>query len=191
MADIEIQSISKAYEGKPVLSKFSAVIPGGKTTCIMAPSGRGKTTLLRILMGLERPDAGTVQGLAGKRMSAVFQEDRLIENLSPVANIRLPTPQLRREEALEAMEAVGLADCADQPVRELSGGMCRRVAILRALLAEYDVLLMDEPFKGLDAETKERVIRDARRRCAGRTVILITHDREEADAMGAARILTL
>ncbi len=189
--DIEIMQISKAFEGKKVLEGFSAVLPQGKTTCVMAPSGGGKTTLMRILMGLERPDAGQVTGLEGRRLSAVFQEDRLIESLTPVSNIRLPTPSLRREEVLAAMESVGLRGCEDQPVRELSGGMCRRVAILRALMAEYDVLFLDEPFKGLDAATKTSVIQDAKRRCQGRTVLLITHDRSEADAMGAERILSL
>ena len=87
--------------------------------------------------------------------------------------------------------AVGLAGCLRQPARELSGGMRRRVAILRALLAEYDLLFLDEPFKGLDRETKETVMADTRRRCAGRTVLLVTHDVAELDAMGAVVRLDL
>ena len=77
MADICITGLCKAYDGKPVLRDFSAVLPAGRVTGLMAPSGAGKTTLLRILMGLEQPDAGSVAGLEGRRMSAVFQEDRL------------------------------------------------------------------------------------------------------------------
>ena len=134
MEDIVIRSLCKAFDGKHALQGFSATLPAGQVSCIMAPSGGGKTTLLRILLGLEAADSGEVQGLAGLRLSAVFQEDRLLENLSPVANIRLVNPRRPRGEVLAALAAVRLSGCADQPARELSGGMRRRVAILRALL---------------------------------------------------------
>ena len=150
MQDIVIRGLCKAFDGKQVLRDFSAALPAGQVTGLMAPSGAGKTTLLRILMGLETPDRGTITGLEGLRLSAVFQEDRLCENLNPVSNLRLVTPALSRTAAAEALAAVGLTDCQRQPARELSGGMRRRVAILRALLAEYDLLFLDEPFKGLD-----------------------------------------
>ena len=132
MADICITGLCKAYDGKPVLRDFSAVLPAGRVTGLMAPSGAGKTTLLRILMGLEQPDAGSVAGLQGRRMSAVFQEDRLCDNLDAVANVRLVTPGISSAQALDALNAVGLGGCAGQPARELSGGMRRRVALLRA-----------------------------------------------------------
>ena len=191
MDGIEIADLCKSYDGKPVLEHFSARIPAGRVTALMAPSGGGKTTLLRILMGLEAPDSGRISGLDGLRKSAVFQEDRLCENLDPVANLRLVSPRLGREEALSAMEAVGLTDCARQPVSELSGGMRRRVAILRALLTDWDILFLDEPFKGLDEETKRTVMADTRRRCAGGTVLLVTHDPTEPEALGAGQIITL
>ena len=191
MEDIVIRNLCKSFAGKPVLRDFSAVLPVGQVTGLMAPSGAGKTTLLRILMGLERPDSGTIDGLAGLRLSTVFQEDRLCDNLDPSANIRLINPTLGRRETEDALAAVGLAGCLRQPARELSGGMRRRVAILRALLAEYDLLFLDEPFKGLDRETKETVMADTRRRCAGRTVLLVTHDAAELDAMGAVVRLDL
>ena len=180
MQDIVIRGLCKAFDGKQVLRDFSAALPAGQVTGLMAPSGAGKTTLLRVLMGLETPDRGTITGLEGLRLSAVFQEDRLCENLNPVSNLRLVTPALSRTAAAEALAAVGLTDCQRQPARELSGGMRRRVAILRALLAEYDLLFLDEPFKGLDQETKEIVMADTRRRCAGRTVLFVTHDMAEA-----------
>ena len=94
MRDIEIKGLCKAFDGKQVLRDFSAVLPAGQVTGLMAPSGAGKTTLLRILMGLETPDRGTITGLEGLRLSAVFQEDRLCENLNPVSNLRLVTPAL-------------------------------------------------------------------------------------------------
>ena len=191
MQDIVIRGLSKAFDGKQVLRDFSAVLPAGQITGLMAPSGAGKTTLLRILMGLEMPDRGTITGLQGLRLSAVFQEDRLCENLNPVSNLRLVTPTLSQSAAEEALTAVGLTDCLHQPVRELSGGMRRRVAILRALLAEYDLLFLDEPFKGLDRETKDVVMADTRRRCDGRTVLFVTHDPTELEAMGAVQRLEL
>ena len=191
MQNIVIRGLSKAFDGKQVLRDFSAVLPAGQVSGLMAPSGAGKTTLLRILMGLETPDRGTITGLQGLRLSAVFQEDRLCENLNPVSNLRLVTLTLSRAAAEEALTAVGLTDCLHQPVRELSGGMRRRVAILRALLAEYDLLFLDEPFKGLDRETKDVVMADTRRRCDGRTVLFVTHDPTELEAMGAVQRLEL
>lgn len=191
MEDIIIRDLSKSFDGKPVLTHFSARLPAGQVTGLMAPSGGGKTTLLRLLLGLEPPDGGSIQGLAGRKLSAVFQEDRLCQNLDPVANIRLVSPRRSRQEVLQALAQVGLSDCVTQPVRELSGGMRRRVAILRALLADYDLLLLDEPFQGLDAATKELVLADTRRRCAGRTVLLVTHDPTELEAMGVVQRLTL
>ena len=191
MQDIVIRGLSKAFDGKQVLRDFSAVLPAGQVTGLMAPSGAGKTTLLRILMGLEMPDRGTITGLQGLRLSAVFQEDRLCENLNLESNLRLVTPTLSRAAAEEALTAVGLTDCLHQPTRELSGGMRRRVTILRALLAEYDLLFLDEPFKGLDRETKEVVMADTRRRCDGRTVLFVTHDPTELEAMGAVQRLEL
>ena len=191
MSPIQVRNLSKSFGNKAVLQAFSADFPTGAVTAVMAPSGGGKTTLLRILMGLEAADSGTVEGLAGLRQSAVFQEDRLCEALNAVSNIRLVNPALTRGEAEAALSAVGLAGCGNQRVAEFSGGMRRRVAILRALLAQWDVLFLDEPFKGLDEATKRLVMADTRRRCAGRTVLLVTHDAREADALGAVQVIHL
>ncbi|HJD28900.1 MAG TPA: ATP-binding cassette domain-containing protein [Candidatus Blautia avicola] len=189
--DIQIEHLDKAYGENQVLKDFSAVIPEGKTTCIMAPSGKGKTTLLNILLGLESYDGGRIRGLEGKKKSAVFQEDRLCENLSSRANIRMIREKKisrgsgflkKMEEGLEALE---LQEWGDQPVRKLSGGMKRRTAILRALLADWEILFMDEPFKGLDIETKKKVMEYVKNECLGKTVAFVTHDPEEAKEMGA------
>lgn len=190
--NIQIENLDKAYGENQVLKNFSAVISEGEITCIMAPSGRGKTTLLNILLGLESYDKGQIRGLENRKKSAVFQEDRLCENLSSRANIRMVQERKvsksrnfsrKLEEGLEAME---LKEWGDRPVRELSGGMKRRIAILRALLADWEILFMDEPFKGLDRKTKERVINYVKKICRGKTVIFVTHDPEEAEEMGAA-----
>lgn len=187
---ITLQDISKYFDGKKVLSHLSLFFPAGQVTAVMAPSGGGKTTLLRLLTGLDIPDAGEIQGIKDARLAVVFQEDRLCDALTAPTNIRLMTPSLSEKEVLKAMAQVGLVNCDKQPVREFSGGMRRRTAILRALLSDYDILLLDEPFKGLDEITKNLVMEDTRRRSAGRTVILVTHDPQEAAAMGAC-IITL
>ena len=191
---IRIEHINKSYHDRPVLQDLSLSIPIGQITAVMAPSGVGKTTLLRILMGLETADSGKIEGLDGLRLSAVFQEDRLCANLSPVSNIRLVTgSSLSRQEILSALEQTGLSDCAGQPARELSGGQRRRVALLRALLAAWDLLLLDEPFKGLDTETRKQIMDYVLlhfHKKPGRTALLVTHDESEASYM-AGNVFTL
>ncbi|MGO5115897.1 ATP-binding cassette domain-containing protein [Candidatus Avoscillospira sp. LCP25S3_F1] len=190
MGDIVMHKLCKSFGEKAVLRDVCGILESGRITGLMAPSGAGKTTLLRILMGLEQLDDGYIEGLNGLRLSAVFQEDRLCDQLDSVSNLRLVTPSLSRAEARKALETVGLADCIGQPTRELSGGQRRRVAILRGLLADYDLLILDEPFKGLDRETKQLVMEDTRRRCMGKTVLFVTHDPTELDALGVAKLLT-
>ena len=191
MQDIIVDRVCKAYQGKSVLNHLSLRFPAGQTTCIMAPSGFGKTALLRILMGLETADSGEIRGMDGLRISAVFQENRLCENLSAIANVMLVSPALPKQEALTALAQVGLADHVYQVVSELSGGMRRRVALVRALTAQRDVLLMDEPFKGLDVETKQQVMAFTQAQCSRQTVIMTTHDPTEAERMSTAAILHL
>lgn len=183
--ELTINHLSKSFGEHTVLKDFSANIPTGQVTLLTAPSGKGKTTLLRILMGLETADSGEISDFNGLKQSAVFQEDRLCENLSALSNMKLASPQLQNETIEEALTKVGLAEYAHCTISEFSGGMKRRVAILRALLADYDILFLDEPFKGLDAETKTLVISDVKQRSQGKTVILVTHDPTEAEILGA------
>ena len=90
---IAVHKLCKAFGGKTVLQDFSCELEEGRVTALMAPSGAGKTTLLRILLGLETADSGEITGLSGKRLAAVFQEDRLLDFMTPVDNIRLPEPK--------------------------------------------------------------------------------------------------
>lgn len=188
---IAVRKLCKAFDGKVVLHDFSCTAEDGCVTALMAPSGAGKTTLLRILMGLETADGGEITGLSGRRLSAVFQEDRLLDFMNPADNIRLTAPKLSRADVLREMAAMGLTDCENQPARELSGGMRRRVAILRALLCDADVIVMDEPFKGLDEATKALVVAETKRLCAGKTVLLVTHEEKEAAMMGAEKVVRM
>lgn len=173
-------NITKKFGDNTVLDNFSREFADGRVTAVLGRSGCGKSTLLNVLMGLIAPDGGEVLRGKNERISAVFQEDRLCENLTASANIRLVTGRrYTREQIAVELAAVGLADCADKPVRELSGGMKRRTALLRALLAEYDTLFLDEPFKGLDEDTKRTVMEYVQEKTRGKTVVLVTHDRDE------------
>lgn len=178
---ITVKNLNKHFDDKKVIDNFSVVLKEGRITTIMGTSGCGKTTFAMILLGLLAPDSGTVEGLEGKRISAVFQEDRLIEHLSAIENIKLvmgddpDVDEIKRELAEVELEGALIT----KPTSQLSGGQRRRVAIVRAMMAESDFICLDEPFKGLDAETKQKVMSYVKRKVEGKTVLLITHDIEE------------
>lgn len=176
--DIVINKLSKAYGDKQVLRDFNACFPQGKTTVIMGPSGCGKTTLLHILMGFLQPDSGEISGLPEK-ISAVFQEDRLCEDFSALSNVSMVLRK-KSPESERILSLLGLGEELKTPVRALSGGMKRRVAIARALCYEGGLLILDEPFKGLDGETRKTVMEVVAGETRGRAVIAVTHDPEEA-----------
>lgn len=187
---IIIQNLTKSYGSLPVLDQVHMTIRRDTCCCLMSPSGSGKTTLFRLLMGLEKPDGGTIStdgpAFSSLKLSAVFQEDRLCESFSPIENVLLTAgpgadaASIRRELACLLPE-----ECLTRPVSTLSGGMKRRVAILRALLAPSDLLLMDEPFTGLDGEMKSEVIRYIKARRNGRFLLFTTHQEEEARLLDA------
>ena len=165
------------FEGLTLTVKAPAVL--------WAPSGWGKTTLLRILMGLERPDAGRAAG-AG-RVAAVFQEDRLCPQLSAVENVLLVLPDGRaRRASVEADFALlGMTgEALTLPAARLSGGQKRRAALLRVVWAKADTRLFDEPFTGLDPEAMLRAAALLNARCAGAPALLATHDRAAIEALG-------
>ena len=184
--DIKVDHISKAYGEQQVLQDLSCVFPEGKTTCIRGRSGCGKTTLIRV------PDKGKIEGVSDRKLSAVFQEDRLCENLSAASNIRLVcTETITDRELEEAYKAVALTEIWQKPVRELSGGMRRRVSILRALLAESDCVIMDEPLRGLDEKTRAKTIDYILKKTEGKTLIFVTHEEKEAVWLKADRTVDI
>lgn len=189
--DIILKDIQKSFGDKKVLDHFSATFQGSGVTLVLGPSGCGKTTLLRILMGLEKADGGEISGLSGKRIAAVFQEDRLLSGRDAQSNIRLTNKDLSREDIVTAMHNVGLFDCERKPMSALSGGMRRRVAILRALLAKFDLLILDEPFKGLDDENKLQTAKFVKETLGGRCAIVVTHDPSDGELLGAVGSVTL
>jgi len=183
--DIIISHLSKNFGEKAVLQDVNFTIPAGKITCLMGPSGRGKTTLLRCIAGLEQPQGGTISGVP-MRIGFLFQEDRLCDAFSALCNIRLVAAKsVSDSEIFSHLVELGLADAAMKPTRDLSGGMRRRVALARAVLYGGDLLLLDEPFKGLDATLRQKVMDYLKKYSAGKTVLLVTHDPSEAAYLDA------
>ncbi|MCM1282812.1 MAG: ATP-binding cassette domain-containing protein [Muribaculaceae bacterium] len=194
--DIKIEHLDFRYGEHKVFSDFSMELPEGSITCIMGKSGCGKTTLLGLLTGQLSPSSGLISGVKNKRISMVFQENRLCEDFSAKVNVKLacsrgcfPDHSAPAETViLRHLAAVGLKRVADRKISELSGGMKRRVAIVRAILSDSELLLMDEPFKGLDAATKMQTLRYVLRERGTRTLLLVTHDPDEANALGGRLI---
>lgn len=176
---IEIIDLCKAFDGKEVLKHFDLHLENGKRYALMGASGSGKTTLLNLIMGLIKPDSGHIIAPKDLKISAVFQENRLLEGMTPAANIRL-VAAVDNERIQQILLALGIDENSlHQPVRTYSGGMKRRVAIARALLSDYDLLLLDEPYKGLDEETRQQVIAVVEKMSQGKTVLMVTHNPED------------
>ena len=185
---LEIQSLTKRFGEKTLFEDLNLTVTG--PAILWAPSGWGKTTLLRILMGLETPTSGTVSGTVSGvgRVGAVFQEDRLCPQLNAVQNVELVLPE-GKGQYKEQIETEFLRFGLDRaalalPARKLSGGQKRRAALLRALWAESDTLLLDEPFTGMDPATMKKAAALLKERCGEKVVLLATHDREAIEELG-------
>lgn len=188
---IFIDRLSKSYGDELVLNNLTLHLESNRIYCLMAPSGTGKTTLFRILMGLEKADFGQIHGLDQKRIAAVFQENRLLEGYTALENLRFVTGRLyTAEELTDVLTQLLPEESLSKPVCEFSGGMKRRTAILRAILAPSDFIIMDEPFTGLDAETKQRAIDLILTYTKGKLLLLSTHNEEDATLL-AAEIIRL
>ena len=184
--DVILREVCKSFGENRVLDRLNWRFPGGQISCVQGPSGCGKTTLLRLIAGLEIPDSGEIRGAEGKKISAVFQEDRLLETLTVEKNLLLTAcPGFSRTDARALLDGLGLSDAAQRRVHALSGGIRRRVAVARALAADYELLLLDEPLTGLDGEMRLRVLRRIQAGLNGRTAIWITHDANTAALLGA------
>ncbi len=181
MEKIIIDSLSKRFD-HPVLTDFCMEVEKGGVFALMGPSGCGKTTLLRILAGLERADSGLIRGTDDLRVSFMFQEDRLLPWQSAVENLRFVLPSIPEAALTQKLSQVGISgQDARRPVSEYSGGMKRRVAFLRTVLFPSDLLLMDEPFTGLDEVNTGTAAAFLTENRNGRTVILTTHSEQEAE----------
>ena len=175
---LQICDLCKQFDGVPVLDHVSMELESGHIYCLTAPSGKGKTTLFRILMGLETADSGRLF-MERVPIGAVFQEDRLCETFSAVDNVLMTSPSSmsRAEVRRELMELLP-EEVLDRPAATLSGGQKRRVAICRALCALSELLILDEPITGLDPSAIQdfyHLIKKLNKE-DGITIIMVSHD---------------
>ena len=184
---INLESVSFFYGDKKILKDFNLSVKNGECICLLGPSGCGKTTTLRLIAGLETPMSGVVDTHNGK-ISMVFQEDRLLPWATALQNVSLPLTDKDKSFAKKLLEQVGLSDSADLLPEEMSGGMCRRVAIARALAFGGDILLLDEPFNGIDADNKRYLAKLILDLFGDKTIVIITHSTEDAQLLGATII---
>ena len=202
---LEIAEVGKDFL-IPILDRVSFTVDAGDFVCLLGPNGCGKTTLLRIIGGLESPTRGRVllggepvlgSARHGRKVGVVFQEDRLLPWLTVRDNVELVLKPLgldaraRRDVARRYLGIVGLSGFEDYHPGRVSGGMRQRAAIARALAVEPDVLLMDEPFGALDAQNRRIMQKEVRRiwRETGRTIVFVTHAIEEAVEIGTTLIM--
>lgn len=183
----EVKNLTVRYGKNAVLKDFSAEFPSGKVTAISGRSGCGKTTLLSVVAGLLRPSHGVCSGFG--TCSVLFQEDRLLPFLTAAKNLTVTTG-CTESEANAALQQVGFhAEDNGKIASALSGGMARRVAIVRAILAESDTLILDEPFKGLDDKTRTEVLAFVNTNRRGRTTLVVTHDPRDAEDLHAEYLI--
>lgn len=178
---MKIEHLSFAFDQKQILHDVSLEIEEGAITALMAPSGKGKSTLLRLIAGLLKPQGGRID-IDKKTVGIMFQEPRLFGQLTALQNVALVIQDkaIAQQRAMLLLEAFGVANAADKYPEELSGGMAKRVSLARAVAYDADILLLDEPFSALDNDTKQTVIAAVKPFLRGKTVLLVTHDENEA-----------
>lgn len=184
MDNIIMTNISKSYNKQNVLDNLSITIPSDNITCVVGPSGCGKTTLLRLLAHLDSDYTGTIVNEPSE-VSFVFQENRLLPWLSAYDNaIFSVLDKPYHDEAIGEMDTligiVGLNEHIHKKTTELSGGMLRRIALLRAFISRATLLLLDEPFTGLDKEMKLQIARDLflYAKSHNKTIVMVSHDED-------------
>ena len=181
---IKFNEVSKSFGEKKVLHDLCLDIKKGERVCLCGESGAGKTTVLRLICGFEKADSGKVE--VNGKLSVVFQENRLFSGFSAFENVNLVCDNKKLTE--ELLTGVGLWEDRDKLITELSGGMARRVAVARALAYPHDILILDEPFTGIDESRKHKIMDNILEKAAGKTLILVSHDEEECEYMCQRRI---
>ena len=189
---IVVEKLSKSYGKTQLFSQWSFSVDSGERVFLTAPSGKGKTTLLRILCGLERADEGNISGISRGDVSYLFQEPRLFPQLTALENVTciFPDPKKNESKARALLRELGLQGAEEKYPSELSGGMKQRVALARTLLADRPILLLDEPFTALDEELRDAVRQVVWSYCEGKTVILVSHDPRDGEIL-TQRILSI
>ena len=184
---ILFDNVSLSFGQKAVFKDFSHSFAPGVTTAVSGASGCGKTTLLRLAAGLLKPDSGTISVAADEKITYLFQEDRLLPYSTVLENVMFTG--VTRERAMDALDEVGLGTEAQSMPGQLSGGMKRRLAIARAIAYDGTLLLLDEPVRGLDAQTKNAVMHALKRALHGKTALIVTHDEDETEFLAQQRFI--
>ena len=191
---INLININKSYDNKLVLDNINLEINKFDKIGIIGKSGSGKTTLLNIILHLVKYDSGNIIQDDNIKYSAVFQDDTLIESMDAISNIALIHNDLKditKQSIVDNLEMLGLKSNINKPISEYSGGMKRRVAIIRALLADYDLIVLDEPLKGLDKNTKMNTLLYIIDKTKDKTVIYVSHDIEELNKLKVNKIIEI
>jgi NitT/TauT family transport system ATP-binding protein len=176
---IEFKNVCFSYGDKQILKDFNLVINDGERVCLFGESGRGKTTVLRLIMGLEKPDSGVLK-VTGD-ISPVFQEDRLLPFKTLSENISFVSDADNTDEILSSLN---LLEEKESYPSSLSGGMARRASIARALSNKSDIYIFDEPFTGLDGGNTDAAADIINKITEGKTVISVLHERSNAEKLG-------
>ncbi len=179
---IRINDLSFSYGDKQIFDRLTLTLPEKGAVCLMGKSGCGKSTLLKLIAGLLVPDSGSITGTEGVKTAFVFQEDRLLPGRSALENVTLVSS---RESAALWLRKFGITD-PDALPDMLSGGMQRRVALARAMAYGGELLILDEPFKGLDEALREKVINEIRG--VFPLTVVSTHDSSDAEDLNASVI---
>lgn len=182
---IELNNVSFSYKDKKILDGFNLTIHNGDRICFFGRSGIGKTTVTRLISGLEKGYSGEIKSDAV--VSAVFQEDRLLPFRTIYDNLIMFSDSEKTDYILDKL---GIYECRNKYPSELSGGMARRAAIARALAVTADTYIFDEPFASLDSFNTDIAIRLINEITDGKTVILVTHNKKDAEKMNC-RVIEL
>lgn len=177
MDGLTLRKVTKSFRGRQLFEPVSGEFLPGDRVAILGPSGRGKTTLLRMIAGLETPDSGEIL-LPDGVLSMVFQENVLLEGFTAAENIA-SVADLSREEILELLDRLELREVADEPVRTFSGGMKRRLALLRALSVKPDLLLCDEVFRETEPSTRENMRELVKKEMKDGILLFVTHEQTD------------
>ena len=182
---IKLRNVTFSYKDTPVLKNFSLEVKSGEAVALKGESGSGKTSIARLILGLERTNEGEV--IAPKKVAAVFQEDRLLPTLTVRKNISIVAKENDKTE--ELLKRANLESVADKKLWHLSGGMKRRVAILRAINFGGEAIILDEAFNGIDSENKRLMAELIKEEYRDKPILLISHIKEDADLLNARTVI--
>ena len=182
---LKIENLSFSFDDEKIINNFSADFKSGERVCIKGESGRGKTTLLRLICGLEKPQKGLITLTLNEKIGVVFQSDVLLPWYTAFENVKLVSDE---ESANKWLKSVSLERSMNKYPSELSGGMCRRVALARAMAYDPDIVILDEAFKGLDTVLKEKIMIVIAEACSNKICVFTSHDEAEIEKFSTRTI---